>query len=161
MVKPWNIGILTVTEEQVETALNNGLKRHNIQTRIDMGWSIEKAITQPVLKKRRLRYTEQDEIEAQLNGILIGTFRSRVNNFKWSVERAKTEPINHISQRSLTLMEWNETIRGLKQQLNETEQWIKNNNVPQSLKKAIDYAIVKQQKEITRLEYYVQSDEFK
>jgi len=154
------MGILTITSEQVETALNNGLKRHNVQTRVDMGWPIEKAITQPVLRKRRLRYTEQDEIEAQLNGILVGTFRSRVNNFKWSVERAKTEPINHISQRGLTLMEWNETIRGLKQQLAETEQWLQENDVPQSLKKAFDHSLVKQKKEITRLEYYVKSEEF-
>ena len=158
MIKPWNIGILTVTEEQVEIAKNNGLKRYNIQARLDNGWPIERAITQPVLKKRRLRYTEQDEMEAQLNGIEIGTFRSRVNCFGWSVEDAKTKRPQYISnQRGGTRMDWNRRIDGLKKELANTEGWVKENydSIPTVLMQSIVDALQKSTHEIRRLELFV------
>lgn len=156
MIKEWNIGILTITAEQVALAKNNGLKRHNLQTRIDMGWSIERAITQPVLKKRRIKYTEQDELEAQLNGIGVMTFRSRVNNFGWTVEDAKTTPLQYISNtRKESVMEWGKCVKQLKKELQETERWINNNDIPQLLRKAIDDSMAKQKRQILRLELFV------
>jgi ATP-dependent Lon protease len=151
------MGILTITEEQVKTATTNGIKRYNVQRRvIDMGWTVEDAITRPVLRKRRLRYTEQDEIEATLNGIPLSTFRSRVNNFGWPVERSKTEPLQYISNtRKDTVMEWDKRIKRMKQELIETEQWINNNDIPQSLRKAITDSMAKQKREILRLELFV------
>jgi len=150
------MGILTVTEEQVEIATINGIKRYNVQRRVDMGWTVEDAITRPVLRKRRIRYTEQDEIEATLNGIPLSTFRSRVNNFGWPVERSKTEPLQYISNtRKDTAMEWDKRIKRMKQELIETEQWINNNDIPQSLRKAITDSMAKQKREILRLELFV------
>jgi hypothetical protein len=150
------MGILTVTEEQVEIATMNGIKRYNVQRRIDSGWTVEDAITRPILKTKRLRYTEQDEIEAVLNGIPLSTFRGRVNNFGWSVERAKSEHLQYISNtRNDTIMEWEKRIERLKRELHETEQWINNNDIPQSLRKAINGSVVKQKREIRRLELFV------
>jgi len=156
VVKPWNMGILTVTEEQVEIATMNGIKRYNVQRRVDMGWTVEEAITRPVLRKRRLRYTEQDEIEAILNGIPLSTFRSRVNNFGWAVERSKTQPLQYISNtRNDSAAEWDKRIKRLKRKLIETEKWINANDIPQPLRKAIADSMVKQKREILRLELFV------
>ncbi|PUB17953.1 hypothetical protein [Paenisporosarcina sp. OV554] len=158
MIKPWNIGILTITVEQVEIAKKNGLKLHNLQTRLDNGWTIERAITQPVLKKRRIKYTEQDEIEAQLNGIGIMTFSSRVNNFGWSVGDAKTAPLQYISnQRIDTKTDWIKRIEGLKQELTSAETWVKDNRnqFPKSLIHSIGDVLIKNKRAIHRLELYV------
>ena len=93
------IGDVFIPEEKVQAALANkelNLNKRIIYSRIDnIGWDIEKALTTP----RQTTFSKHQEIkqedidEANKNGISGDVFKTRVRRYKWSVERAKTEPV--------------------------------------------------------------------
>lgn len=71
--------------------------------RLRHGMTIEKALTTPRInpitlisrkRKKKGKISEEDIKIAADNGIKEGTFKNRVYMLKWSVERARTEPIN-------------------------------------------------------------------
>jgi len=80
------------TWDQYEIAEKNGISKSTVYQRINIqGWTVEKAITEPLFVSMKERYAEQWKI-AEKNGILYRTFRSRITNLKWSPEEAATIP---------------------------------------------------------------------
>ncbi|WP_179865792.1 hypothetical protein [Bacillus pseudomycoides] len=78
------------TWDQYEIAEKNGISKSTVYQRINIqGWTVEKAITEPLFVSMKERYSEQWKI-AEKNGILYRTFRSRITNLKWSPEEAAT-----------------------------------------------------------------------
>lgn len=85
--------------EDYEIAKKNGIPRKNVDQRVrDLGWTIEQAITKPLMSKRdRPKYKGFAEI-AEMNGIPYKTFVSRVKILNWSFEKAATVPTRHRSK---------------------------------------------------------------
>lgn len=93
MGKVWCVGFVEVNAGQVKKALENNLTRKVVYNRIDnLGWDVERAVSSPIISKTPTGYTQLDVEEARENGICYRTFVWRIHT-KWSVERAKTEPI--------------------------------------------------------------------
>lgn len=89
--KRWACGIVELTPDQVQTARDNGLHYTIVWKRIgQLGWDIEKAVTEPSNKVTD-RYTMEDRLEAEANGIIFATLRSRLQA-GWDLQRAKTQP---------------------------------------------------------------------
>lgn len=91
--KEWNVGLITITAEQIEIAKSNGLTRGIVYSRIseEMEWPVHDAITTPVQKRAKKRCTKADIQEAAANGICNSTFMTRLYDRDWPLERAKTE----------------------------------------------------------------------
>lgn len=85
--------------EDYEIAGRNGIPRRNVDIRVRyLGWTIEQAITKPLMSKRdRPKYKGFAEI-AERNGIPYKTFVSRVKILKWSLEEAANTPTRHRSK---------------------------------------------------------------
>ncbi|MGN4897763.1 hypothetical protein ACTFSB_28320 [Bacillus cereus group sp. MYBK14-3] len=80
--------------DDYETAKKNGIPRKNVDQRVQyLGWTIEKAITTPLLPKcNRPKYKGYAEL-AEKNGIPYKTFTARVNGLAWTLERAASTPV--------------------------------------------------------------------
>ncbi|MGF7049129.1 hypothetical protein J2T13_003637 [Paenibacillus sp. DS2015] len=86
-------------------AEQNGIKYAAFMSRINLGWSEEKAATKPIeseqeRREHALRATEclrtYPKVMVDLadrNGISYHAFVNRVKNLKWDFERAATEPV--------------------------------------------------------------------
>ena len=93
VLKEWYAGIITISTDDVQKALDNGLSKKQVYVRItQLGWSADRAVNTPVLLKKPCCYTDEDVLEAASNGISWNTFRLRIHNSKWSIEKAKTVP---------------------------------------------------------------------
>ncbi|PEO88144.1 hypothetical protein CN571_15710 [Bacillus pseudomycoides] len=88
------------TWNDYEFAKKNGVPRRNVDIRVRyLGWTIEQAITKPLMSKRdRPGYKGFAEI-AEKNGIPYKTFVSRVKILNWSLEEAANTPTKHRSNR--------------------------------------------------------------
>lgn len=81
-----------ITQEDYDKAAEKGITRENVWKRVNNGgWSVERAISEPVLKKgtfaRNSKYGDHVKI-AEANGISYQTFWERVNTMGWSLEKA-------------------------------------------------------------------------
>ncbi|MFU1797484.1 hypothetical protein ACM1RC_26700 [Paenibacillus azoreducens] len=86
-------------------AEKNGIGYSAFMSRINRGWDMERAATQPLQNSDEIRqqalkatehvrrYPEEFIRLAQQNGIPYHTFQHRVKYCKWDIERAATEPI--------------------------------------------------------------------
>ncbi|PFZ08415.1 hypothetical protein COL60_16445 [Bacillus pseudomycoides] len=84
--------------EDYETAERNGIPRKNVNQRVQvLGWSVEKAITEPVCKGSRTKYKGYVE-RAEKNGVPYKTFVARINQLKWSLEEAANTPLLSIAE---------------------------------------------------------------
>lgn len=86
-----------ITPEHYAQGEANGVSRENVWQRVNnSGWTIEKAITEPVLPKgtykRESKYGEYVKI-AEHNGIPFKTFWARINQMGWDVHKASTTPV--------------------------------------------------------------------
>jgi hypothetical protein len=85
------------------TALYNPYKEVSVvsmrtfQDRVSRGWHPKKAATAPL--RRNQNITKEMISTAAQNGIKECTFRQRIVVYKWSVERAMTEPIHENLRR--------------------------------------------------------------
>lgn len=76
-------------QKYVEIAQSNGISYSTFKTRVQqLGWSYEKASTQPQKTSDRQKWIDK----ARQNGITYQAFRIRLEN-GWSYERASTEPL--------------------------------------------------------------------
>lgn len=94
-----------------EVAKNKGIPYRTFVSRIGRGWSEEEAATRPrqTLEEKKIMAVKASEFNrvypekyrhiAEKNGISYELFRNRVNRYKWSMERAATEPVWTASQR--------------------------------------------------------------
>lgn len=80
------------TWEEYEIAEKNGISKGNVDQRINLGWTIEKAITKPIRVTFRQKYAEFIKL-AESNGIAFLTFRARVEKHNWTPEDAATKSI--------------------------------------------------------------------
>jgi hypothetical protein len=81
-----------LTEEHYLIAKKNGISRPNVQQRYDdYGWSIERAITEPIKQVKQSPWSKWKDI-ALKNGIYNELFHVRLKK-GWLPEKAATEPI--------------------------------------------------------------------
>lgn len=86
-----------LTEAQSSIAEENGITRKALGSRLEYGWSVEKAISTPPIRKKgvrtfyRVRVTDEDLERAEQNGISEKTLKSRCKK-GWDLERAITQP---------------------------------------------------------------------
>jgi hypothetical protein len=77
-----------ITPEQYETAERNGINKKALENRYHfLGWSIERAITEPLKD-----YDSRWRRIAEKNGIPGGTYYNRISR-GWSKERAATQKL--------------------------------------------------------------------
>lgn len=90
-----SFGIHTLTEEQIKTAIKNGLNESALNVRLCVPpyWTVEKAINTPIKKVKRLEvtWTDQDIEEAEKNGIERELFKRRIR-IGFTIEEAKNQP---------------------------------------------------------------------
>lgn len=82
-----------ITPDDYEKAASKGISRRTLETRVrNYGWSIKRAISEPVLSKHSLisKYSKL----AEANGISRNTFNQRLYKLMWSPEKASTTPIS-------------------------------------------------------------------
>ncbi|CAI8880703.1 transposase [Bacillus sp. IT-79MI2] len=86
------------TWDDYEIAKKNGIPRRNVNQRVQfLGWTIERAITEPIFKSARTKYKGYVE-RAEKNGIPYKTFIARVNQLKWSLEEAAETHVLSIEE---------------------------------------------------------------
>lgn len=99
-------GVTYTPEELAENSAVDGLTSHDITTRIrHHGWSVEKAITKPKMKKNQTfffngKYYTAEELKSlsPIPNITSSIIRNRINKHGWDVERAITQPTNEKKQ---------------------------------------------------------------
>lgn len=86
-------------------AEKNGISYDTFMSRVNRGWDMERAATQPLqtqeeIRQQALHATEHVRVHpeeylrlAEKNGIPYATFHRRVKRSGWDYERAATEPI--------------------------------------------------------------------
>ncbi|WAJ26280.1 hypothetical protein [Antarcticirhabdus aurantiaca] len=87
-------------------ARRTGIPRSAIDGRLDMGWSVERALIVPVKSEAFDTITFRGETKTFLEwsratGIDQDTLHSRIRVAGWSVERALTEPVRSMKERAL------------------------------------------------------------
>lgn len=83
-----------ISKEQFETAKANGIPRKNVFQRYwDLGWEIERAITEPIRVGKNTDVWLQWKDIAIKNGVTNPTFNYRLKT-GMSPERAATFPVN-------------------------------------------------------------------
>jgi len=83
-----------ITPQEYATAQQNGISYSSVSNRVrNLGWTVERAITEPYRKTRSL--LEWRKI-ADANGIGYEAFRSRLHR-GWSVEDAATKPVFDVA----------------------------------------------------------------
>lgn len=83
------MAVYELTEKHYETAALRGIERNNVYQRVYNGWTIKRAITQP-LKVPKPWDLWKDVAEA--NGVTYETFRKRVYK-GWGHEKAAKTPL--------------------------------------------------------------------
>lgn len=96
---------LTDRKQWRSVAEKNGIAYQTFMSRINLGWSMERAATKPLQTPEEIRENARKATEcnrvlpkkyillAEQNGISYFTFRNRVKNCGWELERAATEPL--------------------------------------------------------------------
>lgn len=86
------VGDYMITSSMLNKAEENGISYHTLYRRLQRGWDEERAVTEPSKKKSERQYWLEI---AKENGIIEGTFNSRVNLYGYSYEEAATKPIKN------------------------------------------------------------------
>lgn len=96
-----------LTKEHMEIGAKNGLSKDLISQRYDMGWEIERAITQPKRTKQRDVLWAEWQDTALSHGVGRITFTARVQR-GIEPKLAATVPPNHFPriQKDGTVPEW-------------------------------------------------------
>lgn len=82
-----------LTDEQLRIAKENDIPYERVHARIvELGWSVDTAITKPVNKYRKHKDMKKWVATAKENGISEKTFKKRLRE-GYSPERAMTEPL--------------------------------------------------------------------
>lgn len=88
-----------VTNEQIEIAKKNGIEYGTLYSRVaTYGWNVEDAITVPVDTIKGNKGAHWSKIpkdikeRARTNGISLTALHKRLYVYKWSIERAVTQP---------------------------------------------------------------------
>ena len=76
------------TDDDMQTAINNGLNRKTVIERLKRGWSLHDAVT---VKTKRNRLPLSLVEKAEENGISKGTLQARLYR-GWTIEEATTTP---------------------------------------------------------------------
>lgn len=95
-----------ISEENLQKALNNGIKYSTLYNRIKSGWTIKEAITTPPV--RGGIFTKEEREIAESNGISYGTAYARAIVMGMSVEEAITTPLIPPRGRSRKYGQWKE-----------------------------------------------------
>ncbi|OKA19964.1 nucleoside permease [Bacillus cereus] len=95
-----------ISEENLQKALNNGIKYSTLYNRIKSGWTIKEAITTPPV--RGGIFTKEEREIAESNGISYGTAYARAIVMGMSVEEAITTPLIPPRGRSRKHGKWKE-----------------------------------------------------
>lgn len=84
-----------IDKESLEIAKENGIIRQTLDSRLNRGWELERAITTKQGKRGRKRMFEDWVYEeAKENGLNINVVRYRIKNLKWDKKEACTFPVN-------------------------------------------------------------------
>lgn len=84
-----------ITPEEYEIAKKNGIRPQLLEVRIrSLGWSKQRAMTEPPQKKRPRIPKVIIEL-AEKNGIKYNTLRWRVHTLGWDMHRAATQPLQN------------------------------------------------------------------
>lgn len=82
-----------ISDEDFKTAEANGIKACTVRGRVyNLGWSVERAITEPV--KCKQRYCDKIRSIAESNGIPRPLLYIRIAQYKMSPYEASTRPIS-------------------------------------------------------------------
>ena len=95
-----------ISEENLQKALNNGIKYSTLYYRIKSGWTIKEAITTPPV--RGGIFTKGEREIAESNGISYGTAYTRTIVMGMSIEEAITTPLIPPRGRSRKHGQWKE-----------------------------------------------------
>ncbi|EOO23583.1 hypothetical protein IIU_06990 [Bacillus cereus VD133] len=89
--------------EVKDIALSNGIAKNTFEKRIELGWSLNRAITQrpmnsketvEILEQKKKRvFTDEQIQQAEENGISYRLLYDRVRRQKWELEVAITTPV--------------------------------------------------------------------
>lgn len=106
-----------------EWASITGIEYGTLWNRINLGWDVEKALTEPIRETERFYTYKGISLTLKEWGKKVGishrTLYNRINNYKWSIEKALTEPIDNtickeklysFNMKSLTLRQWAEEL---------------------------------------------------
>lgn len=86
-----------ITPEDFTKAENNGICKDTLLSRVyRLGWSIDKAVNTPVLKRK---ITKEEFLIGEQNGINRKLVSSRVCKQGWSVEKAINTPVRKAKAR--------------------------------------------------------------
>ena len=86
-----------ITPEDFKVAEANGLDRQLVHSRVyHRGWSVQRAITQPVKEKRPKRDWKYLHKRLEENGIPLSTFYTRVNQLGMTSEKASSMPVKDM-----------------------------------------------------------------
>lgn len=128
------------TKAQLEQAESNGLNYNNLISRLNSGWTIEKAITAPKISKnvRTSKHFTKEQVEiAKENGLSFPVINNR-RIIGWSIQDCITRPIskNKGKGKKWTIEEEDElvdlyenkhiNISGIAKRMDRTEGSIKN-----------------------------------
>lgn len=95
-----------INPSEYEQAQANGISAKCLEGRIrKMGWGKQRAITQPVQKRRPFQKSSHWAKIAEQNGIEYHTFYHRVHAYGWTPERAATQPIVDLRKLMVELYE--------------------------------------------------------
>lgn len=96
-----------------------GIEYGTLWNRINLGWDVSRALTEPIRETERLYTCNGRALTLKEWGKEVGisyrTLSSRINNYKWPIEKALTEPIDNtvckeklytFDGQSLTLRQW-------------------------------------------------------
>ena len=88
-----NPDVTILTTEQYLTAAQNGINKVTACSRVrNLGWSIERAITTPVIKK--VSFTDEELLLLKKNKITMAAARYRINA-GWARERVFTQEVRY------------------------------------------------------------------
>ena len=80
-----------ITPEEYKIAAENGISENTVNARVRRsGWSVKRAITEPV--RKRIDHGDWVKV-AKENGISPSTYSTRIHHLKWTPEEAATIPV--------------------------------------------------------------------
>lgn len=79
-----------ITDEEYKIAESNGINKRAVYQRVNYGWSIQRAITQPLKKLKR--HSPEALNRANSVGVSRAAYYNRIS-LGWSIEKASSTPI--------------------------------------------------------------------
>lgn len=92
-----------ITPEQYKIAERNGMNKYTLERRVrQLGWNIDRALTQPTLRKNKTNWKEWKAVAKQ-HGVSYPTYCSRLR-IGWTCEEAATN--RPKTRREITIERW-------------------------------------------------------